>query len=140
MRERTILIAGGAALLGACAGYWIGDGAPAAGAQPSAERPAYMVVMGTVHDREAFMAGYVAHLPALYERHGGQYLAVTGDVETLEGEIGFSSVVMSRWPSADAARAFWSDPDYRDLASARIDNEWGDFDVFLVEGLPRAGE
>ncbi|MGP1273880.1 MAG: DUF1330 domain-containing protein [Caulobacterales bacterium] len=116
---------------------------PAASAQslePAAAPPpagaAYMVVMGTVHDRANFGANYVAHLPPLYARHGGQYLAVTGNLETLEGELGFRSVVLSVWPDAQSARDFWNDPEYRALAEARIEGGWGDFDVMLLEGLP----
>ena len=100
------------------------------------ETEAYMVVMGTIYDREAFFTQYVPALPPLYERHGGSYLAVTSSLETLEGELGFESIVMSVWPDKESARAFWNDPDYRALADARIDGNWGTFDVVLVEGLP----
>lgn len=137
----TLPIAVAAVALSACAGYLAGQRTGVADAQePTAapERPAYMIVMGNVHDRENFMANYVANLPPLYERHGGRYLVVTGQVETLEGDTGFASVVMSEWPNAQAARDFWNDPDYRELANARIDGNWGDFNVVLVEGLPAA--
>lgn len=99
-----------------------------------ATKPAYLVVSGEVTDREAFMAGYAAKLGPLYERHGGQYLAIGSNHETLEGS-GIPSLVISEWPSADAARAFWYDPEYELLKKARIDGEWGTFDVWLVEGF-----
>lgn len=136
--SKSVLIAGFAVIAGIALGFILGRSGDAHALADAPEAPAYLVVMGTVHDREAFFSGYVANLPPLYERHGGSYLAVTGDVETMEGDIGFESVVMSVWPNADAARAFWNDPDYRALADARIDGRWGDFDVFLVEGLPAA--
>lgn len=110
--------------------------APEEPAAPPASGAAYMVVMGTVHDRANFGANYVAHLPPLYERHGGQYLALSGSLETLEGELGFRSVVLSVWPDAQSARDFWNDPEYRALADARIEGGWGDFDVMLFDGLP----
>jgi len=94
--------------------------APEQPAASPATGAAYMVVMGTVHDRASFGANYVAHLPPLYERHGGQYLALSGNLETLEGELGFRSVVLSVWPDAQSARDFWNDPEYRALAEARI--------------------
>lgn len=106
-----------------------------AAAQP--QTGAYMIVMGTVYDREAFMSRYASQLAPLYARHGGSYVAVTGDVETLEGDTPFESVVMSRWPDSESARAFWNDPDYRALADLRIDNEWGDFNVVIVPALPQ---
>lgn len=38
----------------------------------------------------------------------------------------------------DAARAFWSDPEYEKLKSDRIDKNWSRFDIYLLEGLPEA--
>lgn len=144
MTSSPIVIAAAGLLAGISLGFLFGHQASPVGearaqageaGEPEAG-PAYMIVMGTVHDREAFGRGYAAKLPPLYARHGGEYLALTGSVETLEGETGFQSLVLSRWPDAESARAFWADPEYRALAEARQDNDWGDFHVVLVEGLP----
>ncbi len=144
---RSLFIAAGAGIAGLSLGLVLGDaGAPgaaqASGLQDAApETGAYMLVLGTVHDRPAFMSQYASQLGALYARHGGSYVAVTGNVETLEGDTPFESVVMSRWPDRESARAFWNDPEYRALADLRIENEWGDFNVVLVDALPQpAGE
>ena len=67
-------------------------------------------------------------------------LALSGEIETLEGETGFQSIVLSRWPDMQSARDFWEDPDYRALANARIDGEWGDFNVVLIPALPAPSE
>ena len=145
---RSVLIAAGAGVAGLALGLVLGQGqlfargSSASAAEPAAEAPdgAYMIVMGTVHDRPAFFSGYMPGLPDLYARHGGRYMAVTGDVETLEGETGFQSIVLSRWPDMQSARDFWEDPDYRALAEARIDGEWGDFNVVLIPALPAPSE
>ncbi len=143
---RSVLIAAGAGLAGLSLGLVLGQGqlfsggSSAAAAEPAPADGAYMIVMGTVHDRPAFFAGYMPGLPDLYARHGGRYMAVTGEVETLEGETGFASVVLSRWPDLQSARDFWDDPDYRALAEARIDGEWGDFNVVLIPALPPSPE
>jgi len=100
------------------------------------ESGVYMIVLGKVFDRPAFMAGYAARLPPLYERFGGQYVAVSGNPGVLEGAPGFESVVIARWPSEAAARAFWTSPEYVDLIRARTDNNWGEFTVVLVPALP----
>ncbi len=140
---RSLFIAAGAGIAGLSLGFIVGDGAAPGAAEASnlqSDAPqtgAYMIVMGTVHDRQAFMSQYASQLAPLYERHGGSYLAVTGDVETLEGDTPFESVVMSRWPDKESAQAFWNDPDYRALADLRIENEWGDFNVVVVDALPR---
>jgi uncharacterized protein (DUF1330 family) len=105
-------------------------------AQAPAPAPAYMLVIGKVHDRAAFGEGYAAKLPPLYERFGGGYLAIGSAKTMLEGEVGFESYVLARWPSEEAALAFWNSPEYDELRRARIDNGWGDFDVVLLPGLP----
>lgn len=147
VKTTTVIVGAVCAFAGAAAGLALSEiNRPAPIAEPApveAEVPApaasgaaYMVVMGTVHDRANFGANYVAHLAPLYERHGGRYLALTGNLETLEGELGFRSVVLSLWPDAQSARDFWNDPEYRALAEARIEGGWGDFDVMLFDGLP----
>jgi len=146
---RSVMIAAGAGVAGLALGLVLGggqllaSGTFASAAERASQPPAdgaYMIVMGTVHDRPAFFSGYMPGLPELYARHGGRYMAVTGDVETLEGETGFQSIVLSRWPDMQSARDFWDDPDYRALADARIDGEWGDFNVVLIPALPPADE
>ncbi|MCH8490451.1 MAG: DUF1330 domain-containing protein, partial [Oceanicaulis sp.] len=144
-----VVSAAGAGVAGLALGLVLGGGqllasSEAASSAGQAPEPpadgAYMIVMGTVHDRPAFFSGYMPGLPDLYARHGGRYMAVTGDVETLEGETGFQSIVLSRWPDMQSARDFWDDPDYRALADARIDGEWGDFNVVLIPALPATDE
>jgi uncharacterized protein (DUF1330 family) len=87
-------------------------------------------------DREAFMTGYAAKLPPLYEQYGGEYVAIGAGVEVLEGDYAPESFVIAHWPSMEAARAFWNSPEYDALRRARIDNGWGRFDVLLVPALP----
>lgn len=105
----------------------------------SASTPAYLVVLGDVHDREAFMSGYAGKLSPLYEKYGGEYLAVGRNKQILENGSEFQSFVVSKWPSMEAARAFWSDPEYEALKVERIDKNWSKFDVYLLEGLPEKG-
>jgi uncharacterized protein (DUF1330 family) len=130
--KTAIAILGGMAL-GACALALAQK--MTATAAPAPANPAYLVVLGDVKDRESFAAGYVAKLPPVYAKYGGEYLAVGRNFEVLEGKAGFQSVVISRWPSMASGRAFWNSPEYKALQKARLDGDWGRFDVFLVEGL-----
>lgn len=130
-------------VLGLCAGIGaaacVGLPVQEAESQEAAvEAPAYLIVLGEVIDRPAFMEGYAAKLPPLYEQYGGAYLALGGGpgIEVLEGEYAPPSYVISKWPNMQAAREFWNSEGYDALRRARIDNEWGDFDVMLVQGLP----
>lgn len=118
-------------LCAACAG---GGGAetPVAAA-PATEPACIMVVQGVVTDRALFPQ-YARALPPLYARFGGAYLLVARSPETLEGEPPFESIVISRWPSCEAARTFWDSPEYRALAEMRQD--WGRFDVIIAPEMP----
>ena len=125
----------------ACAGYAAGqndvEAETAANAAAEAPKPAYMVVTGVVHDREAFGAGYAAKLPPLYDKFGGTYIAIgrSENIEILEGDQSFSSYVIGQWPSREAALAFWNSPEYEQIRKDRIEGGWGDFDVYLLDGL-----
>ncbi|MBY0423949.1 MAG: DUF1330 domain-containing protein, partial [Parvularculaceae bacterium] len=101
----------------------------------TAGKPAYLVVLGEVYDREKFATGYVAKLPPIYQKFGGEYLAVGRNFEVLEGTGAFKSYIISKWPSMDAVKAFWTSPEYKELQRARIDGKWGRFDVYALEGL-----
>ena len=132
-------------VLGLCAGIGMAAcvGLPVQDAnsqQAAPEAPAYMIVLGEVLDRPAFMEGYAAKLPPLYEEFGGASLALGGGpgIEVLEGDYAPPSYVIRIWPSSLAARDFWNSDGYDVLRRARIDNSWGDFDVLLVSGLPEA--
>lgn len=129
MKLSHLICAGGAIALAGCA-------TPPEAVPAPPETGAYMVVLGTVHDREAFMAGYASRLGPLYEKYGGSYVAIGRGAEVLEGEPNFQSHVISRWPDMESARAFWASPEYEALKDARIEGEWGTFEVFLVEALP----
>lgn len=121
--------------IAACAGQ---VGPTATGQETAPSAPAYMIVLGEVFDRPAFMDGYAGKLPPLYEQFGGAYVALGGGpgIEVLEGDYSPPSYVVSKWPNAQAARNFWNSDGYDALRRARIDNAWGEFDVLLVQGLP----
>lgn len=125
-------------LIGAACTHAVQEAAaPEAVAETTAPpAPAYMLVSGKVYDRAAFGAGYAAKLPPLYEKFGGSYVGIGRDITVLEGEAGYESFVLARWPSKEAALAFWNSPEYDELRRARIEGGWGEFDVVLLGGLP----
>ena len=79
---------------------------------------AYIVANLEVVDREAF-ARYVAAAPASVADYGGEYLARGGVTELLEGEVKVGRVVILRFPTADAAMAWYQSPAYAPLREAR---------------------
>jgi uncharacterized protein (DUF1330 family) len=79
---------------------------------------AYIVATVTITDPEKF-GDYVKAIAGLSEKHGGEYL-VRGKVEqVLEGDVPADQrVVVSRFPTAEAAIAYARSPEY--LAGAKL--------------------
>jgi uncharacterized protein (DUF1330 family) len=81
---------------------------------------AYLIVTATVSDRETFLAGYAPKAAALLEQFGGKYLLRAPGAQALEGGFGDGgSVVISEWPSREAALAFWNSPEYTEARTMR---------------------
>ena len=85
---------------------------------------------------DAWIPDYMANVPGLIAKHGGNYIVRTDAYERLEGEATEPDpalIVIIEWPSKDAETAFLSDPDYAPFHEARAagaDNAW-----FSVPGL-----
>jgi uncharacterized protein (DUF1330 family) len=82
--------------------------------------PAYMIVTAKIADRDAFIAGYGATAAALVEKFGGRYVLRGPGAQLLEGQFGDgASMVISEWPSKQAALAFWNSPEYAEARKLR---------------------
>lgn len=79
---------------------------------------AYLIVQATITKPEQF-AEYAKRMPALIEKHGGRYRVLGGDVETLEGDWDYRSLVISEWPSVQAIHDFWNSDDYAEMKKIR---------------------
>lgn len=93
---------------------------------------AYMIIVARIEDRQAFITGYGAAAAELVTRFGGRYVLRAPGAELLEGSFGEgASVVISEWPSKQAALAFWNSDDY---AKVRMLREGvADVQVLLIE-------
>lgn len=98
--------------------------------------PAYLLAELTVTDPDGFARDYGAHVARIAAAHGGEFLARGGQAEALEGRRPRPRVVILRFPSMAAARAFWTSPDYKAIAPAR--QRTARTRAWLVEGLPPA--
>lgn len=92
---------------------------------------AYLIVKTTIHDAEKIKT-YLRGAPPVIARHAGRYLARGGAVEALEGNPDTRRTVILEFPSMDAARAFFKDPDYQEVRQHRLGI--ADYDVLLVDG------
>jgi uncharacterized protein (DUF1330 family) len=93
---------------------------------------AYLIVDVAIRDPQRY-EDYKQKVPALIARHGGEYLVRGGAHEVLEGNWHPSRLVLFRFPSRDAIKAFLADPDYRPLAALR--HSIADSSLVAVDGL-----
>ena len=81
--------------------------------------PAYIVATVTITDPAPF-AEYAKAIAGLSEKFGGEAVVKGPTVETLEGEdVTGQRVVVSRYPDADAARAYVASAEYQAGAKLR---------------------
>jgi uncharacterized protein (DUF1330 family) len=94
--------------------------------------PAYVIVDMDVTDAEQYESYKALAGPSL-EQYGGRYIVRGGAAEVLEGERVPKRVVVVEFPDADAARRWYSSPEYSAARAARAGAATGSF--ILVEGV-----
>jgi uncharacterized protein (DUF1330 family) len=76
---------------------------------------------------------YSKQVPPTIAKYGGRFLVRGGAVEALEGEWPQRRRVMLEFPTAEAARQWWSSPDYEKPKALRQANSNGR--LLLMEGV-----
>ena len=67
-----------------------------------------------------WVPAYATNVHDLVARHGGKYLARSGNITSLEGEQSDSTLIaLLQFPDAAAVQAFAGDPDYAPYAAQR---------------------
>ena len=94
---------------------------------------AFILVDSLVTDPEQFKQ-YAALAPAVVAAAGGEYLARGGKNETLEGDWKPPRLTVLRFPSYDAAKAFYDSVLYQDVRKHRA-GATHHFNMVLVEGV-----
>jgi len=98
--------------------------------------PAYLFIKTRVTDPGRYQQ-YVTAVRPFAEQFGSRYLVRSNPVEVLEGngeEWGNFFLLVSEFPSVDAARAFWRSQDYAEIRALR--QGAGEVHVVLTEELP----
>lgn len=79
----------------------------------------YLIADVKVTD-DKWVPSYAASVHDLVHKHGGKYLSRSGNVTILEGKpLDTTLIALLEFPSADAVRAFITDPEYAPYAAAR---------------------
>jgi uncharacterized protein (DUF1330 family) len=69
---------------------------------------------------DSWVPDYAANVHNIVHKHGGKYLARSGNVTTVEGEgLDTTLIALIQFPSMEAVQAFAGDPDYAPYAEAR---------------------
>jgi uncharacterized protein (DUF1330 family) len=69
---------------------------------------------------DAWLPGYATSVHDIVHKHGGRYLARSGNVKTLEGKpLATDLIALIEFPSGEAVNAFATDPQYAPFAAAR---------------------
>jgi len=93
---------------------------------------AFLLIKARITDPQRFRA-YAEAVPPLVARMGGRYRVLGGRAEVLEGPAAAGwAYVVSEWPDAEAARAFWSSAEYAQVKPLR--EGAAEVEVVLVEG------
>ena len=93
---------------------------------------AYVIADVRVVDPQRY-AGYVALSPGAVAAAGGEFVARGGRCEALEGDWTPGRVVVVKFPSFEAAVAFYDSEQYR-AARAQRAGATSQFNMIVVEG------
>lgn len=94
--------------------------------------PAYVIAQIEMRDRDGYRE-YIDGFYEIFDRYGGEVLASTRHpTEVLEGRWTSNTVILS-FPSAEAAKAWHSDPDYQKLAKIR--HQCAETQLVLIDAM-----
>ena len=94
---------------------------------------AYVIADVSVSDPERY-EGYKALTPGAVAAAGGEFVVRGGEFVTLEGDWRPSRVVVIRFPSMEAAKAFYDSPPYLAARAARA-GATDRFNMIIVQGV-----
>lgn len=94
--------------------------------------PGYVIAFVDVNDPEKYK-NYAALTPAAVAAHGGEFVVRGGDLTAVEGPAEDRRCVIIRFPSVEAAHAFWNSPEYTRAKQERVGA--ATMHAMIVEGV-----
>ena len=94
--------------------------------------PAYFIFDATVHNPEG-MQPYRAKVADILKAYHGTLLVGGGTIDAREGTPPQGSIVVLRFDSMEAARAWYESPEYQSIIGYR--HAAAQTDAFIVEGI-----
>ena len=80
---------------------------------------AYFVIDLTVTDPKK-LEEYERGVNALVEKHGGKFIVHGGEYDVIEGDWQPQRLVIAEYPSRQAIKDFYNDPDYAPFKEIRL--------------------
>jgi uncharacterized protein (DUF1330 family) len=80
---------------------------------------AYFILTHTITDIETYRSEYIPQVLPFIAKHGGEIVVASPETEPLQGNPE-KGVVVLRFPSEEAVRAFVNDPEYQPAKKLRI--------------------
>ncbi len=103
-----------------------------------ADAPAFVIANFTIHDAGTYRLYEKGFFPIL-KKHGGEFFTYDDNNSNLEGDSPPEGrVVLFKFPSEEAARDWYNDPDYQKLSENRRAGTNLNF-LTIVHGLPPRG-
>lgn len=100
-----------------------------------ADAPVYIIANFQVEDAARYREYEKGFFPILKE-HGGSFVTYDDNTETLEGESPRTGrIVVFSFPSEEAARGWYADPNYQALSEHRRAGTKTEF-LTMVHGMP----
>lgn len=96
--------------------------------------PAYLIGQIDAKDLAHYRAVYGQHVLPLIAEHGGELIVGTPDAVVLEGGWSGNWTVVIRFPSREAALAFYESPEYAPYRRARVETLTRGGNLVLVAG------
>ncbi len=94
--------------------------------------PVYVVSVVNIKNPEQYQE-YAKLAPAAVAKFGGRFLARGGIDAVFEGGLGANRLVVTEFPSAEKAKAFYHSPEYQAARLNRVGA--ADFTMMLCSGL-----
>ena len=79
----------------------------------------YFVASIAIRDREEYEK-YLAGADSVFERYGGEYLAVDTEPEVVEGNWSCERLVLIRFPSEEEFRRWYYSSEYQEILRHRL--------------------
>ena len=99
--------------------------------------PAFLIADIEVHDPETY-SQYTAATPDVVNKFGGKYVALRGQVKTLEGDWHPRRVAIIEFKDMDTLNAFYDSDEYKEISKIRWESS--DSRFVAIETLPEPVE